>query len=1700
MDTNKEKLLKAVSFQNQNNTQEAERLLREILETEPNNVFAIYSLVLILIQRSDFVEALAHAKQGVEIAPMFAPIQLAYATVLQHCGRIDEALIFYDKAIQLDPDYKEALLNSGVLLRQIHQHHEAVKRFNQVLAIDPDNLSALSNCAILLTEFRRSEEAIRLFERLLSLKPDFPYALGNLLYEKLHICDWTNYDSIRQRIINGIENGIPTCGALALMSISDSAHQHYQAAKLFAQKSFSDKEKQLSKGNNYNHDKIRIAYISPDLREHPVGHLMAGIFEHHDKSKFETIAISLGIDDHSRLRSRMLKAFDHFIDCRAMNAEKIAEVIREMEIDIAVDLGGYTSDTRSDVFTYRPAPAHVNFLGYPGSMAMTHMDYIIADRHVIPESDQEFYSERVIYLPECYLPTDSSLKISDQTPSRKACGLPENGFVFCSFSHDYKISPAIFDIWMKLLKQIPDSVIWLMSRNELSQRHLKAEAELRGVDPNRLIFAERTPLVEDHLARYRNADLFLDTHPYNAHTTAADALMTGLPIITCMGNSFPSRVAGSFLHALGVPELIAYSHEAYESLALQLANEPILLNQIREKISRNKVSVTIFNSEKFCRSLEDVYTKIYLDTKSTKPEASDYYSNKSLEAVYHDLKKSKYDTDDIKTALALLNQNNLPQSELYARACLASDNTNPIALRLIEELRLKYGMHRGFELSEKRWQDSNETRYLLIKAWGYGFWSEIHHLASQLLIAELTGRKPIVLWGENCIFRNKKDRNAFLNYFNPISDIDLDSISYDSSIFPSKWNWNNLYLEDINKWSGEGSRLAAQLIFARQEKLVVSDFYSTIDSILPWISPSSVYFGMSDDAIYAEIFQRYINSKPEILEKAQTFYGRYMNERPWVAVHIRGSDKINESPQLAKTNSEYFGFIDRIIEINPEIGIFLLTDTSQILEEFKSRYSDRLLFTDASRSTDQTGVHLSGHDGIAIGEEVLIDAILATQCQYFIGNQESNVSMGIASLRSWPKGFIFLLGEKNIRRANLFLHNTETNQNKDEQPREVLIEKYLKIYLPPDHNLDQIKRTWRRYDKPIAEISTAISKLLNRRLVVIDIGANIGDTAALICQEHNAWVLAVEGNPKFIPFLRRNASLIGPNVIIEESFIGEPGSNVLIKPSTHAGTAAVASAFTESEISFTTKSIENVISRNNSFQNPDFIKIDTDGWDFAIIDSMRNWLIQNKPVLFFEFDPSFSNDGASQALRAIETLLQADYDTFVVFDNYGNPICEIESNQVTRFNEFCNWLFCHRNFGMTICYLDVLAIPKNKNSWLREIRKQHRISSDDELSSNQIVGNNINILDIDSVLVIKPDALGDFILASPFFRELRNALPNAEITVATQPHVLSLAKNCPYIDHIHALNHSSTDLDSVLQEAQKLRHLSKKPFDLAILLRWDIDWYGASILIGASLATWKLGYSENCSPRKKQINAGYDENFFTHTISDNNIDHEVVKNLRILKFIGIDIKSDAIECWWSKEDRSFVDNFFISQNISKPFIALGIGSSQAYKKLTTGQWIKIIHLIQQKTSSSFIIFGNDDDYDVADQLNQHTNAISTTGLFSPSQTCYALTKSLLVITLDSFVKHAGAAAGKPIIEISPLAKTGNMDSEFGDKRFVAFGAPYKTVRPNSPTLPCTEDGCYASAPHCILTVDLTEIADAYDDLLRDRAESVTKTNSLKNEQ
>ena len=530
---------------------------------------------------------------------------LQSANSLLQIGRRPEALTCYESYLKTNPESAEAWHNHGIALSQMQRFPEAVASFDKVLALRPDSAQTWSNRGNALLEQKRYEEAIADYDRALALDPDYGSARGYRLLAKLWCSDWRNLEQDIADVSSRLRAGARVIQPFGNLMISRDPADQLQCARLWTRGEGA--QTPLWRGQRYAHDKIRVAYLSGDFCVHPVSILMAGVFELHDRSRFETTAISFGPDDGSALRTRVMKSFDRFLDVRGRTDFEVASLMHAAEIDIAVDLMGLTGNSRPGILALRPTPVQVNYLGFPGTTASPHIDYILADKIVIPEAEQRHYSEKVVYLPETYMPADAKRPVSDRTFSRAEADLPEDGFVFCCFNNSYKFTPEIFDVWMRLLKAVDGSVLWLSEPNDSARRNLIAEAEKRGISADRLVFAPFLSNIDDHLARLALADLFLDTLPCNAHTTAIDALFVGVPVITTPGPTFAGRVAASVLAAVGLPELIAASLSAYEVRARELARDPETLGTLRAKLNANRVTFPLFDTARFTRHLEAVF-------------------------------------------------------------------------------------------------------------------------------------------------------------------------------------------------------------------------------------------------------------------------------------------------------------------------------------------------------------------------------------------------------------------------------------------------------------------------------------------------------------------------------------------------------------------------------------------------------------------------------------------------------------------------------------------------------------------------------------------------------------------------------------------------------------------------------------------------------------------------------------------------------------------------------------------------------------------------------------------------------------------------------------------------------------------------------------------------------------------------------------
>jgi protein O-GlcNAc transferase len=574
-------------------------------------------LALIAVGRHD--EATASFDRVIDYKPDFAQARLLRAKVLLNVGRTGDALEGVDTVLQREPNLAEAWLGRANVLSELKRGEEAFAACERAIALKPDLAEAWLGRGNLFAGIKRHDEAFAAYDRAVALSPELGGAASHRLHAKLHMCDWTGLDTEVAKVLSGVKEQKLSNDPFAFLAISPSAADQLACARRYVQEqpAFSP----LWRGEVYAHDRIRIAYLSADFGEHPVAYLAAGLFEQHDKSRFEVTGISFGPDPNSPTRNRIKGAFERFEDVRGKSDQAIAELIRRLEIDIAVDLMGLTEENRLNVLARRAAPIQVNYLGYPGTTGAGYIDYILADPTIIPEHQKASYAEQVVWLPDAYQINDNSRRISEHTPARRECGLPETAFVFCCFNNNYKITPEIFDIWMRLLRATENSVLWLLEANAAAAANLRREAEKRGVSSQRLVFAPKIS-VADHLARQRQADLFLDTLPYNAHTTASDALWAGLPLLTCAGSTFAGRVAGSLLKAAGLPELVTTSLADYEALAFRLAHDRPLLDSLKAKLKRNRESCSLFDTRRSTRHIEAAYIRMWQTYRQGRPPAS----------------------------------------------------------------------------------------------------------------------------------------------------------------------------------------------------------------------------------------------------------------------------------------------------------------------------------------------------------------------------------------------------------------------------------------------------------------------------------------------------------------------------------------------------------------------------------------------------------------------------------------------------------------------------------------------------------------------------------------------------------------------------------------------------------------------------------------------------------------------------------------------------------------------------------------------------------------------------------------------------------------------------------------------------------------------------------------------------------------------
>lgn len=580
---------------------EAAALLEDLLAREPDNAEALLNRGNLYREQGRLVEAVADFDRILSTAPAYAEAWINKGLALLTLRKADEAIACLRRGLDIASDNPEGWLNLGLAMKAAGQADEAISCWSKALALKPDYANALFNLANLHCDEGRHEAAVELYRRICSKHPGFEHARGALFHVCMKICDWADYDAEIARLVKSLESDIRVAMPYPLLAAVDQPEVHAIAAKHYATEFSTAGQGEIPVRKAGRSSRIRIGYFSPDFRSHAVSQLIAGLFETHDRSRFELHAFSFAAGKHDDMTARLQSAFHQFHDVRFEADEHIAALARSRDIDVAFDLAGYTLGSRPGIFARRAAPLQVNYLGYPGTMGASFIDYLVADPWLIPDGERPHYSEHVVYLPDTYQPNDRRNAVSAPVPQRRAAGLPDDVTVFACFNNNFKITPPVMDVWCRILQRVPGSVLWLLEDNAHVAGNLRREARSRGVDPARVIFAAKAPLPQ-HLARHRLADLFLDTMPYNAHTTASDALWAGLPVLTCSGRSFGARVAGSLLRAVGLPELITHTLPDYEERAVALAQNRHELLRLRSLLADGQSA--LFDTTRYTRAFE----------------------------------------------------------------------------------------------------------------------------------------------------------------------------------------------------------------------------------------------------------------------------------------------------------------------------------------------------------------------------------------------------------------------------------------------------------------------------------------------------------------------------------------------------------------------------------------------------------------------------------------------------------------------------------------------------------------------------------------------------------------------------------------------------------------------------------------------------------------------------------------------------------------------------------------------------------------------------------------------------------------------------------------------------------------------------------------------------------------------------------------
>jgi protein O-GlcNAc transferase len=588
--------------------EEALATFDKVIAIRPDHAVVHGNRALALSELGRHEDALGSFGKALELAPNNVTWLDGHGNTLMSLGRDADALAAFEQALALAPGRPEIHKRRAEVLRNLRRHHDAVAAYDIVLATDPNDSDAHYDRGISLWMLGQREAALASYERAFSLNDT--RAVSKLALGRLIVADWRGADDLTGALRARIADG-SIVDPLTTLAFGFEPALRLRAARTCVEFFAPAPRMPFVHLNAGKAEKLRIAYLSSDFRQHPVGLAIVELIERHDRARFEIIGVSSGADDATSTRARFVKAFDHFHDVASDADRDVARLLNGHEVHIAIDLNGLTEGMRPGVLSYRPAPIQVSYLGFAGTSGADFIDYILADETALPFDQQPFFAEKIVQLPGCYHANDTTRQISPQTPARSELGLPDRGFVFCCFNQGYKIAAPVFDVWMRLLARVPGSVLWLSDMNDIARANLQRVAAGHGIAPDRIVFAPYAICVEDHLARQRAADLFLDTLPYNAHSTACDALFTGLPVLTCAGTTFPGRVAASMVVSAGLPELVTHSLDDYEALALRLATNPELLQSTRRKLADSRSICALFDGDRLRRNIEAAYATMW---------------------------------------------------------------------------------------------------------------------------------------------------------------------------------------------------------------------------------------------------------------------------------------------------------------------------------------------------------------------------------------------------------------------------------------------------------------------------------------------------------------------------------------------------------------------------------------------------------------------------------------------------------------------------------------------------------------------------------------------------------------------------------------------------------------------------------------------------------------------------------------------------------------------------------------------------------------------------------------------------------------------------------------------------------------------------------------------------------------------------------